>query len=399
MPDADAPQTRELDHLIGELRSRVAARREEGAYPEGLEQDLDAHFRRITAHRVVPDLQELSIRLEQLRAVLGFSAERIAVESGLPGGEVLHRTISKVVARQTAGVLHQIQEFADVLYPLVERLVDLTGDPHTHVHADLVTQVDAAVERLAAAERTVPDSAAAIADLRRRVEALEAKELTRGFRPWFSNDAFEAAFRGSYDEILDRYRDLAGRFEGLSPVLDIGCGRGEFLELLAEVGVAGRGVELDGELAAAAAAKGLAVTAGDGLAALADVDDGSLGGIVLIQVVEHLTPQQVLDLCALSFDKLRPGGRVVIETVNPQSLYTFAHSFYVDPTHTAPVHPAYLHFLFGQAGFPDVRLDWRSPPPEDDQLRPVGDAAADTNVERLNRLLFAPQDYALVATK
>jgi len=91
----------------------------------------------------------------------------------------------------------------------------------------------------------------------------------------------------------------------------------------------------------------------------------------------------------------------VVETVNPQSLYTFAHSFYLDPTHGNPVHPAYLKFLFEEAGFSHVQIDWRSPPPHDDMLAADDEATKvqATNIERLNQLLFAPQDYALIARR
>ena len=129
------------------------------------------------------------------------------------------------------------------------------------------------------------------------------------------------------------------------------------------------------------------------------MDDESLGGLVLIQVVEHLTPQEVVDLVDLATAKVRPGGQVFVETVNPQSLYVFAHAFYVDPTHLRPVHPAYLMFLFKEAGFASVAIDWRSPPPADDVITEVGDPAAAANNRRLNELLFAPQDYLLVATR
>ena len=72
--------------------------------------------------------------------------------------------------------------------------------------------------------------------------------------------------------------------------------------------------------------------------------------------------QQLVDLVALAARKVRPGGRVIMETVNPQSLYVFARSFYLDPTHVRPVHPGYLEFLFREAGFAEVEIDWRNPP-------------------------------------
>jgi SAM-dependent methyltransferase len=238
-----------------------------------------------------------------------------------------------------------------------------------------------------------------VADLRRRMEALEAAEQTRQFHPSFSADAFESAFRGSGDELKHRYQDLAETFVGYSPVLDIGCGRGEFLELLRNLGVEASGVEIDPDLVAEGRDAGFDIVREDGVLHLASLPDHSLGAIVLLQVVEHLAPQQVIDLVAMARHKLRDDGMIVVETVNPQSLYTFAHSFYLDPTHGNPVHPAYLKFLFDESGWTKVRIEWRSPPPQDEVLE-VEEGAGDTaaaNIRRLNQLLFAPQDYALVA--
>jgi len=419
--------TPEVDALVEQLRARVQERRQAGAYPAGLEQDLEAHFRRIAAHRVVPNVDAVRQAMERLDVKMGFGLDRIRFDSNLPGGDRLHRAMGRVQARQTAGVLQQVQEFADGVRDVLTAMVASLEDPNGHVHADLVGQIDAVLERVTSYERGPADSAAAVGDLRRRVEELEAAEQRRRFRPWFRNDRFEEEFRGSRREILERYRDLAALFAGCAPVLDIGCGRGEFLELLAEQGMAASGVEVDPELVEEANRRGLQVELTDGLAALAAVPDGSLGGIALMQVVEHLTAQDVVDLAALARDKVRPGGRVVCETVNPQSLYVYAHSFYLDPTHSQPVHPAYLSFLFREAGFAEVAIDWRSPPPANDVLEPAGgegaggegaggegadgegagaegaarDAAdlTGTNVARLNRILFAPQDYAIVATR
>ena len=125
-----------------------------------------------------------------------------------------------------------------------------------------------------------------------------------------------------------------------------------------------------------------------------------MGGLVTIQVVEHLSAQQVADFVRLAADKLRPGGKAIVETVNPQSLYVFAHSFYVDPTHVHPVHPGYLAFLFREAGFSGVRIDWRSEPGAEEMLQRIhDDGVMDENIERLNRLLFGAQDYALIAIR
>ena len=399
MDDHGSESPPDVDSLVQELRRTVEERRAAGEYPPGLEDDLEAHFRRIVTHRVVPDLSQLDSAVSALKRLQGLSPERISTESGVPGGAALHRTVQRVVSRQAQGILEQVQELSSALQAVVLELSRLIRLPDTHVHPDLVGQVDALQERLTALERNQVDDPAGLAEVGRRLERLEAAEAARRFRPTYSSEDFEGEFRGSEAELKDRYRDLARRLEGCGPVLEIGCGRGEFLELLSELGIEGRGVELDPELAAAATRRGLDVGAGDGLAALAAVADGSLGGLVLVQVVEHLSRQGVVDLVSLATDKVRAGGRVVIETVNPQSLYVYARAFYADPTHDRPVHPRYLSFLFRQAGFAGVELEWRSPPSPEEVLVATGDAAHDTNVARVNQILFAPQDYALVATR
>jgi len=389
----------EIDALIDEIRRRVAERRRSGFYPEGLEDDLDAHFRRIVSHRRGAATEAVRESLLDLDAQSHFSPDRIPTATRLPGGDTVHRVVRKLTSRQTQGALQQVQEFSDALRSTLRLILDALEEPGDHLHADLAAQLDAVWERFAAWERGPVDSAAALGDLRRRVEALEAAEQARRFTPPYTAAEFEAAFRGGADELKARYRDLAELVAGSAPVLDIGCGRGEFLELLGTLGAAGRGVELDPVLAASGREAGLDITTGDGIAHLAAQPDGSLGAVVLLQVVEHLTPQQLVDLITIAKDKVRRGGMLLMETVNPQSLYTFARAFYLDPTHTNPIHPAYLRFLVQQAGFADVRLEWRSPPDEDEV--PVPDPAAGpvaaANIVKINRLLFAPQDYAVVA--
>jgi len=396
----------DLDALIESLRDRIAERRESGEYPPGLEEDLEHHFQRIVAHRSDPPVDRLGPGLSRLDAVPGFSSSRIASSSQVPGGAALHRTVGRVVARQTEGVLQQLQEFADAVRALLHDLVVAVHDPSTHLHVDLLSQVDAVVERLAAYERSPLGGGdmAAMAELNRRLERLEAAEARRALRPWYRSDSFEEEFRGAREELVERYRGLARRLEGCAPVLDVGCGRGEFLQLLREMGIEATGVERDTDAAAAARAGGAKVEEGDGLDVLARLPDGSLGGLVLIQVVEHLTGQELLELVLLARDKIRSRGRIVVETVNPQSLYVFAHSFHLDPSHTAVVHPAYLSFLFREAGFAQVEVEWRSPPPEDEVLEDVPgngelEKHLNANLARLNQLLFAPQDYALVVTR
>ena len=134
--------------------------------------------------------------------------------------------------------------------------------------------------------------------------------------------------------------------------------RGEFLELLRDLGVDARGVEVDPQLVMTARGRGLAVELAEGgVEYLARVPNESLGGLVMIQVIEHLAPQQVLDVVKLASEKLRPGGMFVAETVNPTSLSTYARAFWVDPDHVRPIHPAFMDFLLKQAGFTQYEFE------------------------------------------
>jgi SAM-dependent methyltransferase len=399
-PERDDPGRTE--ELVARLRQQVEERRRAGFYPEGLEDDLDGHFRRIVSQRP-GDIDAARASIARLHASMGFSPARIPIASNVAGGAIAHRAVAKVVGRQTQGVLEQMREFAMAVTDALDAVLGLLEAPGSHVQRGLVEQLDAVLERMAQLERSAVDGAGRVdIELRERVARLEQLEARRQFTPWYGNDRFEETFRGTRDELREHYRDLALWFQGSDPVVDIGCGRGEFLELLGEAGVKATGIEIDPKLVAAARARQLDVEQDDAISRLASETDTALGGVSLLQVVEHLSPQEVVDLVVLSADKLRPGGKMLIETVNPQSLFVFAHSLYIDPTHARPVHPAYLEFLFREAGFALVETQWRSPTPAEHVLEEVPgeeDTAHGRNVRRLNNLLYGPQDYAVLAVR
>jgi len=393
----------DIDALVARLQERVEERRRQGAYPPGLEDHLADHFRRVLLERSGPwQAPDLRGPLTALQQGLPLSRARIPVDSSLPGGTVVHRAIGKAVSRQTQGALQQVQNFAGSVQDLLERIVAMLENLEQEVHVEIPRHLDAIIERQAVQERELAGAAAGSPGDSPGVALNGGQHATRSLFPWYSSVRFEEEFRGGREDLMERYRDLAERLRDSGPVLDIGCGRGEFLELLAANGVEAWGVDLDAELVKVATERGLNVTQADGLRTLEQLDDGSLGALVLIQVVEHLSAQEVIDLVALAAAKVRPGGPVCVETVNPQSLYVFARAFWIDPTHHQPVHPAYLTFLFREAGFSEVGIDWRSPPPSDEILEEVaGDVpeVVNANVRRLNQLLFAPQDYLLIARR
>jgi O-antigen chain-terminating methyltransferase len=398
-PDQDGKP--DVDALVADLRTKVEQRRRAGEYPPGLEEDLASHFRRLLSRRSeAPRPVDLRGPMTRVEEALPLRADRIPIASQVPAGAALHKVVAKLVGRQTQGILEQVQEFAEPVRQALEALTTAVDDLTREVREDLSGQVSAVLDRQAAQERAEALAAASGEGVR----LLPPLDGHRPFRPWYSSLRFEDEFRGSRDVLLERYRDVAARLTGCAPVFDLGCGRGEFLELLTGLGIEAWGVDLDAELVKAASDRGLPVEHEDGLRLLERMDDESLGGLVLIQVVEHMTAQDVVDLVDLATTKVRPGGRVMIETVNPQSLYVLAHSFYLDPTHLRPVHPAYLMFLFKEAGFASVDIEWRSPPPEGDVMEEAAEDAAgsgvlNANARRLNELLFAPQDYLLAAVR
>ena len=208
---------------------------------------------------------------------------------------------------------------------------------------------------------------------------------------------FEEHFRGSEAEIRARQTKDAALFKGApGPVADLGCGRGEFLEALAAAGETGIGCDANPVMAARAKEKGLAVDAADLFAWLAARKDATLGGVTAFQVVEHLPPSSLFDLVELSARKLAPGGRVLFETVNPESVYAMRW-FWMDLTHVRPVPAPSLAQLLTANGFRDVRVDFRSPVPEAEGLS--ADALKDPRLANVAKLLFAPQDYAVTGVK
>ncbi len=220
---------------------------------------------------------------------------------------------------------------------------------------------------------------------------------------------FEDQFRGSQDAIRTRLESYLPYFAGAADVLDAGCGRGEFLDLLKARGIAARGLDLNHEMVEVCRARGLDVAESDVAGYLERQADASLGGLFAAQVVEHLQPAYLLRTLDLAYHKLRPGAPIVLETLNPACWTAFFDSFIRDITHVWPLHPETLRYLVLASGFSSARIEYRSPVAPEDRLQPI---AADprapsadlaetfnANVEKLNARLFTFLDYAIVGTR
>ena len=220
--------------------------------------------------------------------------------------------------------------------------------------------------------------------------------------------AFESRMRGQTEVIRERQRAYLDDFRNAAPVLDLGCGRGEFLALLRDAGIEARGIDADADMVAFARGEGLDVEQADALAYLDGLADGSLGGMFLAQVVEHLPPSALVRLLELAHAKLRAGGVLVAETINPLSPIAL-RNYFADLTHAQPLVPETLALLAEQAGFREVETRFLNEPPAEERLHEVElppeaefDAAREAlaqNVRRLNDQLFGPLDYAIVARR
>jgi SAM-dependent methyltransferase len=273
---------------------------------------------------------------------------------------------------------------------------------------ELFEEVDLAYGRLDRAERELAErreDARRVAELEERLTRVErrpagaapatvaAQPAAAALPDYF---AFEARMRGRSEEIRERQRAYVEDFREAAPVLDVGCGRGELVGLLREAGIEARGVDADADMVAFARGEGLPVEQADLLAYLEGLDDGSIGGVFAGQVVEHLPPPALVRLFQLAAAKLRPGGLLVAETINPLSPLALRH-YFADLTHAQPLVPETLELLARQVGFVDTEIQFLNEPA--DRLTEPDDPVIAANVRRLNELLFGPLDYALYARK
>lgn len=172
---------------------------------------------------------------------------------------------------------------------------------------------------------------------------------------------FSERFRGSEDYVKQNQQFYLDKFRDCRRVLDIGCGRGEFLEVMKQAGITARGIDLSEEFVALCKHKGLDAEQADLFGYLDALPDKSLDGIFCAQVVEHLPPERVPELIRLAAAKLARDGVVAIETPNPECLAIFTAHFYVDPTHTRPIPPSLMVFYLEEFGFGRIQVHRLSP--------------------------------------
>ena len=340
-------------------------------------------------------------------------------------------TLIKRVLRRGAGwytvpMLGQINEFERQAVEAIRATADAAGELRREIEAlhdrvgGLAWDQDSHRHHHEATEPKVTDLEARAGDLERRTRGL-ADVLASGV-PTPSGQsssvaadytaidyhAFESHFRGDPADVRrmqsERYIEL---FHGRAPVVDVGCGRGEFLDLLRDADLEARGVDLDLDMVTVCRERGLDVVQGDAIAFLEACEEGSVGGVFGGQLVEHLPPRAIVALLAAARRALRPDGILVLDTINPSSLYALANWYMMDLTHAQPVHPDTLRFLAKQEGFRQQEIRFYAPVRREPvQLGGDGDVPAwaaevieriEAELQRFEAVVFGPQDYALIA--
>jgi O-antigen chain-terminating methyltransferase len=217
--------------------------------------------------------------------------------------------------------------------------------------------------------------------------------------------ALAEAFRGPELVIRDRVRDYLPDLEpagALGPILDVGCGRGELLQELKQAGVEAYGIDSNELCVKACQERDLSVLGVDARAHLESVKESSLGAVTAIHVVEHLAIEELVRFVDLCIRAIRPGGKLIFETPNPENLMVASLSFYLDPTHQRPLPPDLLKFILASRGIVDIEVR-RLARGERALADPIegepwfGDVKPAIDV--LNAHFAAPSDYAVIATR
>ncbi|MDQ2843061.1 MAG: class I SAM-dependent methyltransferase [Acidobacteriota bacterium] len=213
--------------------------------------------------------------------------------------------------------------------------------------------------------------------------------------------AFEDVFRGSREDIKARqsvYLPLLkehGIGSTAMPILDLGCGRGEWLELLREHGLQAQGLEQNEIMIEQCKFRGLDVIQGDSLSYLGTLPEACMGAVTSFHMVEHLPFEITLTLIDETLRVLKPGGILILETPNPQNVLVASHTFHLDPTHVKPLPSVMLRFFVEARGFCDVQVRELHPYPETVHFPDDGKGVAN----RLNDYFYGPQDYAVIGRK
>lgn len=386
------PDTEGFNAFLGKLRSgrfnKIDVLAGLRFSPEGRRQNVTVDGLRLPA----------TIRRLYRVPVIGYLIELVAGVARLPSLIHHQRQIeSYVIAQQKLLADHFDRTTAELRESL-----ELSRSRLTELRASSALSLSQLEEQQKAIARAQHQQVAALFREQQRA-ALSgsvpgSKSDARDRRPALDElyASFENQFRGSREQIkegLKVYLPLLKESGITSDIVDLGCGRGEWLELLRDEGMQARGVESNRAMIDNQSGQGLEIVQADALAYLRGLPESSLRAVTAFHFVEHIGFEVLIDLLDAINRALKPAGLFIVETPNPKNLVVGACNFYSDPTHHKPLFPETLEFILNHRGFARTQLQYLHPvegsPFED------GSEAA----QALNSWLFSARDFAIVAWK
>lgn len=376
---------------------------------------------RATNQALVGVVHELLREIDMLYATLEHDRRRAAVASA---------AIDATLVRSTEGHIRRLDEIRELVEArTVEQASTLAGIESVVAGLDTAAAnaADAADSRYVQSSKMIEDLRAELileqhrrAVLDRELRAFKREVYGGGSPSDSSTDVSDASIPTSslsdlYSRFEDFFRppgdDLNSRFAeylidltylegGRLSVLDIGTGRGEFIELLRRANIPAVGIDTNQTAVGKARSAGLNVELVDARTFLASRPNESFGAVSAFHVVEHLNPLELVDLVDEIVRVLAPGGTLIFETPNPTNLVVGASSFYHDPTHRRPVTPDYLAFLLRDRGLVDVQTRFLHPLPEYGAPMEIDETPGSVGIQKLlddvRWALKGPQDFAVV---
>jgi 2-polyprenyl-3-methyl-5-hydroxy-6-metoxy-1,4-benzoquinol methylase len=398
--DSLSQATRTLRANTSELEDALSGARREMA---AMRDSLPREFQRLLQAAVEQERASIDARLEKERVLLEVGLNSKIADSDSRLAEA-NASIADLVAKSG--------EATGKVANLDASLAEANGKV-----ADLAAQLVSTRESLRRADLLVHQTRAQLYAQASRISLLMRRFSGEGANsaprvPESEDDTkcaeleevyveFENQFRGTRADIKERVSEYLPTVTGKKigtpqmPILDLGCGRGEWLEVLAENGMTASGVDSNESCVRECSTRGLTVHAADAIRFLAQLPEQSQGAVTAFHVVEHMPFRALVNLLDEAIRVLKRGGLLILETPNPANLIVGAHTFYLDPTHIRPLPADLLRFVVESRGFCGVEVRPLHPFPESFRIAGLAETAAAT----LNDLLYGPRDYAIVAER
>jgi O-antigen chain-terminating methyltransferase len=408
----------DVEDIMRKIRENIKKRKESGAYSKEMEAMINEPLQPPLTGAGDGDLQSDLNYINSnwdINAEYAISSHRKIIGKPLVWGRrLIHsetkRYVDLVAGKQIEFNAHVAGAFKGLDANIDAKINAKTNAKINEAMADIKNDTDCKINAaMAALNKDIENKAWLASILEKRIK----KDLTQ--LPGAPTDdvmnyfLFEEKFRGSTEDIKNRQSIYLEYFKNCRNVLDIGCGRGEFLSLMKENGIGASGIDMNEDMVLYCQKNGLEVSQNNALSYLTSLSDKTLDGIFSAQVVEHLQPAELINMVKLSYDKLQYGSYFIAETINPLCVMA-TQWFYLDLSHVRLIHPDTMRFVMESVGFRDIDFKFFSPVPEESKLKKL-DLSKETgedrtkselinqNIDKLNKFLYGNQDYAVIGKK